>query len=159
MAQDQRTDRGRIMGKDHRAKKTPEQYKKLADLLGENMPVTEALEKAGWSKQQAAKGWQKVPAGVIRMLPKSARRLIELAKQTPEEDMRSLVEGRLIDNITTGSDKAAQSAKILGSTKKLGMFTPDQFAGLIVLQMPQSMIDRKAELLAPCDDEVIVPEK
>src|SRR5205823_2451137 len=76
------------MGKDHRAKKTPAQYKKLANLLGQNMPVSEAMVKAGWSEQQAAKGWKKVPQGVIKLLPKSALRLINLGKTTPADDMR-----------------------------------------------------------------------
>jgi hypothetical protein len=139
--------------KDHRAKKSPEQYKKLADLLGDGVPVKDAMVKAGWSETQAAKGWQKVPKGVIRMLPKSAKRLMELGKMTPPEEMRALVHGRLIDNVTKGTDKAAQSAKILGTSRDLNMWTPDMQMGVIVLTAPQSAIDRKAELLAVDDEE------
>jgi hypothetical protein len=141
------------MGKDHRAKKTPAQYKKLANLLGQNMPVSEAMVKAGWSEQQAAKGWKKVPQGVVRMLPKSAQRLMHLGKTTPAEDMRALVHGRLIDNVTRGSDKGAQSAKILGSSRDLNLWTPDQLAGVIILQAPQWAIDHKKELLADSPKE------
>lgn len=147
------------MGKDHRAKKTPAQYNKLANLLAENMPVSEAMVKAGWSKQQAAKGWKKVPQGVIKMLPKSAQRLINLGKTTPADDMRALVQGRLIDNVTKGSDKGAQSAKILGTSRDLNMWTPDQLSGVIILQAPQWAIDHKKELLADDPDEVILPAK
>jgi hypothetical protein len=141
------------MGKDHRAKKTPAQYKKLANLLGQNMPVSEAMVKAGWSEQQAAKGWKKVPQGVVRMLPKSAQRLINLGKTTPADDMRALVHGRLIDNVTKGSDKAAQSAKILGTSRDLNMWTPDTQMGVIVLTAPQWAIDNKAKLLADVPEE------
>jgi hypothetical protein len=136
------------MGKDHRAKKTPEQYKKLANLLGDGVPVNKAMVQAGWSETQAAKGWQKVPKGVIKMLPKSAQRLIQLGKTTTPDDMRALVHGRLVDNVTKGTDKAAQSAKILGTSRDLNMWTPDLQMGVIILQTPQSLIDRKAELLA-----------
>jgi hypothetical protein len=141
------------MGKDHRAKKTPAQYKKLANLLGQNMPVSEAMVKAGWSEQQAAKGWKKVPQGVIKMLPKSALRLINLGKTTPADDMRALVHGRLIDNCTKGSDKGAQSAKILGSSRDLNMWTPDTQMGVIVLAAPQWAIDNKAKLLADPEEK------
>jgi hypothetical protein len=141
------------MGKDHRAKKTPEQYKKLADLLGDGVPVNKAMAQAGWSETQAAKGWLKVPKGVIKMLPKSAQRLIHLGKTTPAEDMRALVHGRLVDNVTKGSDKAAQSAKILGSSRDLNMWTPDMQMGLVVLQTPQHVLERKAEFLNPKEEE------
>jgi hypothetical protein len=141
------------MGKDNRAKKTPEQYAKLANLLGDGVPVNKAMAQAGWSETQAAKGWQKVPKGVIKMLPKSAKRLMELGKQTPAEDMRALVHGRLIDNVTKGTDKAAQSAKILGTSRDLNMWTPDMQMGLVILTAPQAMIDNKAKLLAPDPEE------
>jgi len=141
------------MSKDHRAKKSPEQYKKLADLLGDGIPVKDAMVKAGWSETQAAKGWQKVPKGVIKMLPKSAKRLMELGKTTPAEDMRALVHGRLIDNLTKGTDKAAQSAKILGTSRDLNMWTPDLQMGVIVLNTPQWVIDNKERLLADDDSD------
>ena len=147
------------MGKDHRAKKTPAQYKKLANLLGQNMPVSEAMVKAGWSEASAAKGWKKVPQGVIKMLPKNTQRLINLGKTTPADDMRALVHGRLIDNVTRGSDKGAQSAKILGSSRDLNLWTPDQLSGVIILQAPQWAIDHKKELLADDPDDVILPAK
>jgi hypothetical protein len=140
------------MGKDHRAKKTPEQYKKLANLLGDGVPVSKAMEQAGWSETQAAKGWQKVPKGVIKMLPKSAQRLIHLGKTTTPDEMRALVHGRLVDNVTKGTDKAAQSAKILGGSRDLNMWTPDMQMGVIVLTAPQSAIDNKAELLKPGEE-------
>jgi hypothetical protein len=141
------------MGKDHRAKKTPEQYKKLANLLGDGVPVNKAMAQAGWSEAQAAKGWQKVPKGVIRMLPKSAQRLIQLGKTTTTDDMRNLVHGRLVDNVTKGTDKAAQSSKILGSSCDLNMWTPDLQMGLVVIQTPQSVLDRKTEILAAIPEE------
>jgi hypothetical protein len=61
--------------------------------------------------------------------------------------MRALVHGRLIRNVTQGTDKGAQSAKILGGSRDLNMWTPDMQMGVIVLNVPQALLDRKAELL------------
>jgi hypothetical protein len=70
----------------------------------------------------------------------------------PRQDNRpgsyaALVHGRLIDNITKGTDKAAQSAKILGTSRDLNMWTPDMQMGLVILTMPQRAIDNKESLL------------
>ena len=128
-------------------RKTPAQHKKLANLLGKGVPISKAMVQAGWSETQAAKGYKKIPEAVLKMLPKSARSLITLGKTTEPDDMRALVHGRLIRNVTQGTDKGAQSAKILGSSRDLNMWTPDMQMGVIVLQMPQAMLDRKAEML------------
>ena len=130
-------------------RKTPEQRRKLANLLGKGMPVGKAMVRAGWSEAQAAKGWKKVPAAVVTALslPKSAKNLIALGKGTQAEDMRAMVHGRLIRNIASGTDKGAQSAKILGSSRDLNMWTPEQAMGLIILATPQSVIDNKDEML------------
>jgi len=79
---------------------------------------------------------------------KKGQALIALGKSTPREDKEALVNGRLIRNCIQGTDKAAHSAKILGSSRELNMWTPDSQTGLIVIQVPQSAIDNKAKLLA-----------
>lgn len=136
------------MGKDHRIRKTPEQDKILADGLTEGIPIGKALLKAGYSKRQSLKGMAAVPERVLKILPKKAQRLMNLAKMTAPEQQRDLVIGRLVDNITRGNDKAVQSAKALGGTRDNNLFTPDMQMGVIVLTCPQQVIDRKAELLA-----------
>jgi hypothetical protein len=128
--------------------KTPEQYAKLAELLTANTPVCEALALAGWSKTQALKGWKKVPPVVMAMLPKPMQKLIDLGKKTSPDDRRNLVLGRLVENVTSGTDKGAMSAKILGSDRELNMWQPDQLAGVVILgTMPQSVQTPKEDLL------------
>ena len=56
------------MGKGDQQTELPAQYKKLANLLGQNVPVSEAMVKAGWSEQQAPAG--RKFTGVIKMLQK-----------------------------------------------------------------------------------------
>jgi hypothetical protein len=53
----------------------------------------------------------------------------------------------LINNIEAGEDKAIQSIKALGNTRDLGMFQPEIQTGIVVLNLPQSAIDHKAEIL------------
>jgi len=136
------------MGKDHRAKKTPEQCRKLADLIGEGVPVSKAMVEAGWSQGTANKGYKAIPRAVLAMLPAKQKELIALGKSTSPDDVRHLVSGRLIENAAQGKDKGALSAKILGSRRDLNMWIPDSQTGLIVIQAPQSAIDNKAKLLA-----------
>jgi hypothetical protein len=139
--------------KDHRIRKTPEQDKILADALAEGMPIGKALLKAGYSRRQSLKGMAAVPERVLKILPKKAQRLMNLAKLTAPEQQRDLVIGRLVDNITKGNDKAVQSAKALGGTRDNNLFTPDMQMGVIVLTMPQWAVDKKAELLADDPEE------
>jgi hypothetical protein len=141
------------MGKDHRIRKTPEQDKTLADALTEGIPIGQALLKAGYTKRQSLKGMAAVPERVLKILPKKAQRLMNLAKMTAPEQQRDLVIGRLVDNVTKGSDKAVQSAKALGGTRDNNLFTPDLQMGVIVLTCPQSAIDNKARLLSVDDEE------
>ena len=117
-------------------RKTKAQHEKLAKLLDAGTPVCAALEQAGWSKNQAAKGTSKIPQAVYSMLSKKAKGLITLGRETGKEDRKSLVLGRLIENVTQGKDKGAMSAKILGSDRELNLWSPDSQTGIIVLQQP-----------------------
>jgi hypothetical protein len=136
------------MGKSHRAKKTAEQYQKAADLLGEGLPVSQALAQAGWSQASANKGVAAIPEGVLKLLPKKQMELIALGKSISKDDIQHGISGRLFENVVKGSDKGVQSAKVLGSRKDLAMWQPDAMTGVIVLQAPQSAIDNKARLLS-----------
>ncbi len=119
-------------------RKTKQQHEKLAKLLDAGTPVCAALEQAGWSKNQAAKGTSKVPLAVYGMLSKKAKRLIKLGQETNREDRRDLVFGRLIENTAKGSDKGALSAKILGSSADTNMWQPELQTGVIILQQPSA---------------------
>lgn len=127
--------------------KTIKQKEKLAKLLADEVPVTKALEIAGWSPTQAAKGWAKVPKDVVKLLPKKAKALIEKGRMN-KRDLEHLVIGRLADNVVKGRDGGAQSAKILGSHREINAWTPDQQLGVIILGTPpaglyRSLIERE----------------
>jgi hypothetical protein len=136
--------------------KTPQQHKKLASLLAEGTPVGEALREAGWSELQSAKGYAAVPDAVFAKLPKKMQRLVELGKRTDRDTRKHVIRGRLLDNAIQGKDGGAMSAKILGSESELNMWIPDTQVGVIVLNAPQGLAERKAELLKDCE---LAPEE
>ena len=142
---------------EHGKRKTPQQHRKLASLLAQDVPVGEALREAGWSERQSMKGWEAVPDKVLAQLPKKAQRLVALGKSADKETRKHIVRGRLLENAIHGKDGGAMSAKILGSDSELNMWTPDFQTGLIVLNVPQSILDNKAQLLADDPDEAILP--
>lgn len=133
---------------EHGKRKTPAQHKKLANLLAEEVPIGQALVQAGWSETQAKKGWGAVPDRVIATLPKKMKRLITKGKMD-KRDLEHLAIGRLAENVTSGKDGGAMSAKILGSHREINAWTPDQQLGVIVLQTPTAFADpeRRKQLL------------
>jgi hypothetical protein len=137
-------------------RKSKAQHEKLAKLLEDGTPVCSVLEQAGWSHTSASKGIAKVPLKVFGMLSKKTQRFIKLGKETEKEDRKHLIRGRLIHNVTEGTDKGAMSAKILGSDSELNMWQPEIHAGMIVLQVPPQIANLTEEewvrLLTPPDE-------
>jgi hypothetical protein len=88
-----------------------------------------------------------VPEAVLAQLPKKARRLVTLGKNTEKETRKHIVRGRLLQNAIQGKDGGARSAKILGSESELNMWQPEFQQGLVIINVPQSTIDHKAEIL------------
>ena len=131
-------------------RKSAKQHKKLAALLADGTQVGEALLAAGYAQNTADKGWAAVPDAVMAQLPKKAHKLVALGK-TDKEIRKHLIRGRLTENILSGKDGGAMSAKILGSDSEINMWTPDFQTGVIVLHAPQYALDHKEELLRDCE--------
>jgi hypothetical protein len=127
-------------------KQKRKQYPEMAKKLAKGIRPRDVLLEAGYSETQASKGWAAVPNGVKVLLPAKAKRLMNLGSVDPQM-RRKLVRGRLVENIIKGKDGGSMSAKILGSDSELNMWVPEQNQGLIILSVPQSAIDNKAEIL------------
>jgi hypothetical protein len=67
-------------------------------------------------------------------------KLAKLGELLSPEQQENLVRGRLALNTIQGKDNVVQSAKLLRSDKRVGMFTPEHASGLIVLQCPASRL-------------------
>lgn len=131
--------------------KTPEQREKLARLISEQvskgkLKIGEALISAGYSRAQAAKGWDSVPDAVKRMLPQKAMKLIKLGNVDPKTQEK-IVRGRLVENTLKGKDGGSMSAKILGSDKRLNMWQPEIQQGVVILNPPAAILDNLDHLL------------
>src|SRR5215472_14527730 len=98
---------------------------------------------------QAKKAWAAVPREVLKLagLSKKGEALAALRRQLDAKSQEDLVRSRLAQNVIAGKDGGSHSAKLLGSDRRVNMFTPDVQAGLIILNAPQSLIDRKDEIL------------
>jgi hypothetical protein len=151
-------------------RKTNAAQRKLAQAILDDpeAPISHTLVESGYTTpRQAKKGWAAVPDAVTKMviqgatglpaakcdavlktIPKQGQRLAELGKNLTAEQQEHVVRGRLFKNVMTGQDKGAQSAKLLGSDRRVNMFTPDNQTGVIVLNCPQELLDRKVEMLA-----------
>jgi len=130
-----------------------QRHQKAADAIAAMNPgdsLKKALTDAGYSESTAAGGWDAVPNRVVKLLAKKGLRLKELGKIDPETQ-EQLVRGRLVYNVIKGSDKGVLSAKALGSDKRINMFAPDIQAGIIVISVPNTVIENKAKLLEDSD--------
>jgi hypothetical protein len=133
-------------------KQKRKQYPEMAKKLAKGLRPRDVLLDAGYSETQASKGWAAVPDGVKLLLPAKGKRLMNLGSVDPQV-RRKLVRGRLVENIIKGKDGGAMSAKILGSDSELNMWQQEFQQGVIVLNVPQSAIVNKAEMLnAPEED-------
>ena len=79
-----------------------------------------------------------MPEAVLRMMGRNAKKLIKLGEVDPKVQEK-IVRGRLMENTIRGKDAGSMSAKILGSDKRVNMFTPEVQQNVLVLQMPQHL--------------------
>jgi hypothetical protein len=133
-------------------KQKRKQYPDMAKKLAKGLRPRDVLLEAGYSEKQSSKGWAAVPDGVKLLLPAKGKRLMNLGSVDPQTQKKLLL-GRLVDNVMEGKDGGAMSAKILGSHRELSLWTPEQNQGVVVIQVPQSAIDRKAEILQAAEED------
>lgn len=108
----------------------------MAEKIDKGVSPREVLLDAGYSPVQAAKGFAAIPDGVKKLLTAKAKRLIAIGASIDPLMQEKLVRGRLVENVTRGKDGGAQSAKILGSDRRVNMFTPDMQTGVVFLGDP-----------------------
>jgi hypothetical protein len=134
-------------------------YKQLAEALDEaarnGNPVRDVLLANGYSQSVANQGWDAVPNRALKLMKgqSKGKRLRELGKSLDPKEQAALVIGGLINNIQEGTDNAIQSLKALGNTRDIGMFQQEMQTGVVIINVPQSAIDRKAEILNAAEKE------
>src|SRR6266576_4511454 len=114
--------------------------------------LKQALMSAGYSESTANGGWDAVPNRVMRLLGKKGIRFKTLG-EIDAATQEKLVRGRLVYNTIKGSDKGVLSAKALGSDRRVNMFQPDIQAGVVVISIPQNVLENKSKLLEETNEE------
>ena len=132
---------------------TPEMARQAAQNLVNGMKPGQALKAAGFPEGTYRNGKNGINRAIRDELMKSGRKFIKMGKDLTPEDQASLVKGRLAENVIVGSDAGAMSAKVLGSDKRVSMWTPESQTGVIILHPPPvPVIKHRVEILPPIDD-------
>lgn len=119
----------------------------LADHLRNNVPVGEALVKAGYTETQAHKGWDAVPQAVTHMLLASGVKLERIGKALKEdkEKLENRIIGAMHERMVEGHKDGVPAAKILTTHKSVASsFIQEQQNNVVIIQAPS---DWKPETL------------
>jgi hypothetical protein len=134
---------------------TPAMAEKAAEALARGLTPTEALREAGYPPSTVKGGKRGINRAIRAELKRIGGRYIEMGRDLSPEDQENIVRGRLLENVILGTDKGVQSAKQLGSDKRISMWQPDSQVGLVVLKAPEvKKINHRVPLLpAKYEDE------
>jgi hypothetical protein len=117
-------------------------YAKIGKLCAKGLTLTDAMEAGGFSKASAKRGMSSMNEDG-ELIFKSARdkaamkklgKFALIGKEVNAEQQENLVRGALLANVANGEDKASQSLKMLGTDRRVNMFTPESASGVIVIQ-------------------------
>lgn len=129
-----------------------DRQRKAADNLASGMSIRQSMIDAGYSVGIANEGIAGVPQRVIKLLGKKGMRLAALG-EIDASTQEKITRGRLVYNVIQGIDKGAQSAKLLGSDRRVNMFTPDTQIGVIALVAPTEVHENMGKMLKELDGD------
>ncbi len=140
-------------------KKTAQQQKKVASLIGRGATIQGALRAAGYSESTARKGRAALSRRTKEALAKSLgegwESLVGSGRVAKADELRAAVVGRLSQNLIEGKDNGAQSAKLLGMLREVDCWkTPEQVGAYIIIEAPRG---QTKEL--PILDAEILPQE
>jgi hypothetical protein len=109
---------------------------------------------AGYAPSTARRGRAALSQPMWEALARESNKLELLGRKISPERQENLVRGRLVLNTLRGRDNGSQSAKLLGSDRRIAMWQPENQVGLVVLQAPQvRKIGHAVPLLPPIEEE------
>jgi hypothetical protein len=121
-----------------------------AERLVRGLPVGTAMREAGFPESSCHNGKKGINRMIRAELGKLGRKYIRLGKDLTPEDQAALVRGRLAENTILGNDRGTLSAKVLGSDRRISMWTPDTAVGMVILSPPPvPKILHDVEILPP----------
>jgi hypothetical protein len=119
--------------------KSPRQLQQFAKAVANGDSLQRAMLSAGYSESTAKRGKASLSKPMLAALAKQGAQLEYLGGLVSPEQQEKIVRGRLLLNAFHGKDEAVQSAKLLGSDRRVSMWKDDSITGVIVLQCPASL--------------------
>ena len=133
---------------------TPAMARRAAENLANGMSPGQALKAAGFHKGTYKNGKKAINNSIRAEYMKLGRKYIRYGKDLSPQDQELLVRGKLMENVILGTDKGVMSAKVLGSDKRISMWTPESQTGVIVLHPPpMPVVKEPVKWLPPEPDD------
>lgn len=143
-----------------RTNRTPEQIRAFEQAIKQGKSIYEARLAAGYSKSAARSGKHGLPVELVAIVAERLKPYERLGRRVTADEQEAIVRGAALMNVAEGKDSAVNSIKLLGSDRRVNMWTPEVQMGIVVLQMPESL--RRADVDAPCleaEEVKSLPEK
>lgn len=135
--------------------KSDKQIRKFAKAAAKGQSLKIAMLDAGYSLSTARRGKAALSGPMLEALARESAKLEALGENISPERQENLVRGRLVLNTLHGKDEGVQSAKLLGSDRRVSMWEPESRVGVIVLQPPPIKEPKHAvPILGPYEPDV-----
>jgi hypothetical protein len=119
--------------------KSRKQLQQFAKAVANGDTLQKAMISAGYSESTAKRGKASLSKPMLAALAKQGAQLEYLGGLVSPEQQEKIVRGRLLLNTFHGKDEGVQSAKLLGSDKRVSMWKDDAITGVIVLRCQASL--------------------
>lgn len=128
-----------VAGKLSRKELMGERLRILVDQLKKDVPVCEALSKAGWPPRQARKGWIAVPQRAVELLIEQGVKFERIGQHLVKapSKMEYRIIGAMHERMVTGAKDGVNAAKLLSQHKSVSnQFVQDAAQNVLVIQAP-----------------------
>ncbi len=116
---------------------------KFGKARANGLNIESAMLAAGYAPATAKKGRAKLSRECLiaeqKFVAEKAEELRRFGASMTPEQQADLVRGRLAVNTVLGEDGGTQSAKALGSDKRVAMWQPEGATGIVIIQAPREL--------------------
>lgn len=119
----------------------------VANELEKGNTIQKSLLAGGYSEHQARRGVAGLSKAVYKALRKNGKAMLKVNKAFTLQEKAEIAMARLTLNCLEGKDAGVMSAKQIGSHKDLALWQTEVQTGVIVLQMPESIVQKTQKAL------------
>jgi hypothetical protein len=121
----------------------------------------ESMLQAGYSQTCAKRGKASLSKECLdawnKALHEKSAELRQFGATLTPQEQEQLVRGRLAKNTIEGTDAGTQSAKLLGSDRRVSMWQPDSISGVVIIEAPPAL--PPTDNLPVLEGEVVEPKQ